>query len=109
VNRLTRHHSVGGEVAAPEALQHKMFPMPNPCAYPPAATSEQPILDPQDNDMKLSPRQYAPWIDDPDPPEKPLSADQIRKGVEFLAQQRAHRKWLRAVAVFSPARREVIH
>jgi hypothetical protein len=45
---------------------------------PPATINETDIEIGMDENMKLSPVQWAPWISDPDPPEEPMTPEQSK-------------------------------
>ena len=63
-----------------------------------------------ESQRKRSPGQWAPWIDDPDPPEEPMSDEQLEKLAEgakaFLERKRRQQQRLsKSKAPLRPANR----
>jgi hypothetical protein len=62
-----------------------------------------------ESERKPSPGQWAPWIDDPDPPEEPMSDEQLEKLAEeakaFLERKRRQQRSSKSKAAPKPANR----
>jgi hypothetical protein len=40
----------------------------------------------QDDRQVLTPRQWAPWITDPDPPQRPMTPEQMKRAAERVRE-----------------------